>query len=578
LAQKAAELIRSNAWRQDPTLGVGKPSGYDGATTNRSLNLSISEGKRKRLRSNTTEDWFITNRRRKVDDRVVSLGVPLPRARHDRTVPATYADWDDADIDKIRFAFWARLGQPDLAPLMDLLKAEFPGERDAYIAAIKARRTRITREREEHKKALKEKRRKSLENARDLAAKMRKLPDAIKLYEDLLKELEKGQYKLVNWGDQIQYGQFDDEDDKEKKQKQAYSAKAENLRLRVLRQTQALIFYFRALKKRAEDRLGRYVQASHALETNEEEFDDAYDELVGTRDANVHEIADEIADQLSGTLGGGSLNGKTLRRWATHFRDHRVIEFDMRGLNRPEHFLDDEDVKTRVQEWMIDKAAMCGEKVLSVNAMQHYINNELLPELMDEKDEDGEYRFRSLVTKRLARSDGSVQVARSTAHVWMKRLGADREWFKGGGFYTDLHENEEVIAYRREYLKRVTELELRVEAWHIVPVEKFRKIRSGVDSKTGVVEDIKIDAPLFFTYDANGAVIPARDPEAGRDGGGSGRRGGGDDGGGDGGHGPRGGRLGGVGPEGRPRGARPDPPGGERDPRRVPRRHVCRPP
>ena len=100
---------------------------------------------------------------------MVRLGVPLPPASHNRTVPGTYADWEEAEIDKIRFAFWARLGQPDLAPLMDLLKeAEFRDERDAYIAAIKVRRRTINRAREEHKKAEKERHRRSLQGSTDL--------------------------------------------------------------------------------------------------------------------------------------------------------------------------------------------------------------------------------------------------------------------------------------------------------------------------------------------------------------------------------------------------------------------------
>lgn len=47
------------------------------------------------------------------------------------------------------------------------------------------------------------------------------------------------------------------------------------------------------------------------------------------------------------------------------------------------------------------------------------------------------------------------------------------------------------------------------------PVEEFQKIRSGVEEKTGTVEDIKMDAPYFFKFDADGAVI--RDAEAATD-------------------------------------------------------------
>lgn len=509
LARDAAALIRSEAWREDPTLGVGKPHSYASATTNQGFIIQWRMGKGQVARSSTTAAWFAKNKKRKRGDDVVKLGVPLPpRPGHDRTVPGTYADMDDAEIDKIRFAFWARLGQPDLTALMDLLKAEFPQVRDTYISAIKARRTRVIRDRETAKKAKKERRRQSLKEPKDLAAKM-SLPEAIEEYGKLEEELKAGQHTLVNWGDQLQFDELDDGDAKEEKMKKAYSAKAENLRFRVARQAQALIIYFRGLKERAEARLKRTEQLNA---TTDDEFDAAYDELVSTRDANVHEIADEVAVLLGDTLGV-SLDGRTLRGWATYFREHRVIEFDKRGLDRPEHFLDDEDVKTRVQEWMIAKAAKAGADGLSVDTMQHFINTELIPELMAEKDEDGELKYASLVQKRLKLNDGSAGVARSTAHAWMKRLGADRQWYHGD-FYTDIHEKPEVVAYRKVYLERSTELELRVKAWHIVPIEEFRTIRSGVDAKAGVVEDIKIDAPFFFRYDADGAVIPARDPDA----------------------------------------------------------------
>ena len=150
LAREAAALIRSDAWRQDPTLGVGDPTSYDSATTDEGLILRMRVGKDFRLRSNTTAQWFAKNKRRKRGDHVVRLGVPLPLATHDRTGPGTYADKYHAEMDKIRFAFWARLGQPDLAALMDLLKAKFRVEHETYINAIKARRS-LTAQRQRKK-------------------------------------------------------------------------------------------------------------------------------------------------------------------------------------------------------------------------------------------------------------------------------------------------------------------------------------------------------------------------------------------------------------------------------------------
>lgn len=122
----------------------------------------------------------------------------------------------------------------------------------------------------------------------------------------------------------------------------------------------------------------------------------------------------------------------------------------------------------------------------------------------------------------LERDDGSVQVAYKTAHALMKRLGADRRWYKGI-FYTDIHEKPEVIEYRKKYLERVTELELRVEPWHIVPVEEFQKIRSP--RRTCVLERARAgavvrrqwqrDAELDRTVAAALALLVLREPVRG---------------------------------------------------------------
>ena len=63
--------------------------------------------------------------------------------------------------------------------------------------------------------------------------------------------------------------------------------------------------------------------------------------------------------------------------------------------------------------------------------------------------------------------DGSYKICRDTARVWMKRAGALRGWYKPG-YYTDVHEREDVILDRIEYLKLNRHLAWRTALWVVM--------------------------------------------------------------------------------------------------------------
>ena len=55
-----------------------------------------------------------------------------------------------------------------------------------------------------------------------------------------------------------------------------------------------------------------------------------------------------------------------MRRWANKLAQDEVVEFDKCGLHRPEHFLDDEEIKARVQTWMVKTARIQCPDIINV--------------------------------------------------------------------------------------------------------------------------------------------------------------------------------------------------------------------
>ena len=177
--------------------------------------------------------------------------------------------------------------------------------------------------------------------------------------------------------------------------------------------------------------------------------DDLLEQL--TRGLEVHAVADAVA----GESLSPKICGRTLRTWAREYLDDGMFMTDMRGLWKPEHLLDDEDVLERVRRFMREKAKSYGEEGLSKERMLKFINDELLPAMMEEEDEDGGgKRFASIITRTMTpREDGTYKISLETARLWMHRAGAERGYFRNDKF-TDVHEREDVVADRIQYLKK----------------------------------------------------------------------------------------------------------------------------
>ena len=122
---------------------------------------------------------------------------------------------------------------------------------------------------------------------------------------------------------------------------------------------------------------------------------------------------------------------------------------------------------------------------LSVNSFHRLCNDHLLPYLV-EHPKVGDF----VMSKFPEGEGGHRRVSRSTAHAWMKKCGAERVWHKPS-FYTDMHERDDVNAYRREYLARSAELDLRTPVWLTFGIDQYNDMREKESFKD-------VEAPFFY--------------------------------------------------------------------------------
>jgi len=99
-----------------------------------------------------------------------------------------------------------------------------------------------------------------------------------------------------------------------------------------------------------------------------------------------------------------------------------------------------------------------------------------------------------LVNTRLKKDDdGDPWISPSTAYAWMLRCGAKRS--KGGkGYYTDLHERDDVKAYRVVYLHANWELNWRTAIWIQLTQEEYER-------EVTADEKMQVEKPFFFAVD-----------------------------------------------------------------------------
>ena len=117
----------------------------------------------------------------------------------------------------------------------------------------------------------------------------------------------------------------------------------------------------------------------------------------------------------------------------------------------------------------------------------NHVNNVLLPKLAAK---DG---YRNLLDRTLKNeTTGVYSISRTTAHAWMRKCGAKREWHKQGA-YTDVHEDEGTKNFRKEYLVTNAELQLRERTWVQMKKEVYKEYKAActeaIKARGGVGDD-----------------------------------------------------------------------------------------
>lgn len=271
--------------------------------------------------------------------------------------------------------------------------------------------------------------------------------------------------------------------------------------------------YFKRLQERNQEKAKRFrerAEALRALVANEDDdtdgdgdgADDDAEDAAAEMDAlvhaanspdptegvGVHDIADDVARIFF-------KSGRTLRAWAKEFMTNETFALDLRGTACGEHLLEDEDVKRKVKNFMSKLAETQGARGLTVYKFWRHVNDTLLPELVAKRDAQGRQTYVGLLDRTLKNEEtGAYSICTTTAHAWMKRCGAKREWHKQGA-YTDVHEDGETKKFRKEYLVTNQKLQLREPTWVRMEKATFEAYKAACtqtikgDPASGVGDD-----------------------------------------------------------------------------------------
>lgn len=147
--------------------------------------------------------------------------------------------------------------------------------------------------------------------------------------------------------------------------------------------------------------------------------------------------ASTISATVADLLG---ISERTVRLWKQQFAkyDETFPEAEDRET-RHAAFRDDEELCERARQWVRQHSHVKGQPNMRVIDFCNWVNNDLLPSV-------------HLVP------GFPRQISQSTALAWLKELGFHYlDYTKGT--YVDGHERDDVVAYRKQYLTELTQLE-----------------------------------------------------------------------------------------------------------------------
>ena len=149
------------------------------------------------------------------------------------------------------------------------------------------------------------------------------------------------------------------------------------------------------------------------------------------------DLGDTKAAELAGMMVGRS--DKTVREWRKHFVEEGEIPESKQGKYQRSGVLwSDESLNRKATQYIRDNACVKGKPNLTVSQFCQWVNDDLLP---NETLEPGFPR----------------KVSVETSRKWMIELGFNVVR-KKKGTYVDGHERDDVVEYRKTFLRRMVSL------------------------------------------------------------------------------------------------------------------------
>ena len=178
------------------------------------------------------------------------------------------------------------------------------------------------------------------------------------------------------------------------------------------------------------------------------------------------------------------VNEKTVRKWRAEFYlNGGVFSETSQGKHSRYIVVDDEEYKDIALKWIRENAVVKGKPNLTATMFCEWLNTELLPLVADHHPE------------------APKNVSTSTATRWLHKLGFSPSSTKKG-VYIDGHERQDVIDYRKLYLKKMEIL----ETTHAQPPQPSDEVRLITDSDSSKKQLVTIyhDESIFHSNEDQG--------------------------------------------------------------------------
>ena len=186
----------------------------------------------------------------------------------------------------------------------------------------------------------------------------------------------------------------------------------------------------------------------------------------------------ESAERASSSIpGNASQTVRCILNWTSVFLETGQLPQSNQGKHRKsQSLLSDEEILLRIREWLIEapKGSRNPEK------LAHWVNNSLLLEV---------------------EGIGNTHISVRTVRNWMNTLGYKYGVWKKGVFI-DGHEQEDVVEYRHDFLKRM-----------MLQFFKFMRCWEGVDMEMTMEQEcssetkivwVSHDESIFYSNDDGG--------------------------------------------------------------------------